>query len=158
MIDYSKELKTQQKEIDQLLLQLKNREKAYEGLPEGAIRVTTSRGKPQYFFRKEGDTKSEYLHEKDLELACKLVRREYDRDSLRKLEKMKRVLKRFLKNYNAKEVGELYGNLCEGRKVFVTPVESTDEMYVEKWMEEHLGEQNPFPEQGKYETEQGGVR
>ena len=83
MNDYSKELKAQQDEIDQLIQQLKNRESMYKGLPKGTIRVTASRGKSQFFFRKEGDTKSEYLHEKDKELAYKLVQREYDRDALR---------------------------------------------------------------------------
>ena len=155
MIDYSKELKAQQKEIEQLYQRIKKKRSDYEGLPEGAIRVTSSRGKPQYFFRKEGETKSVYLHEKDKELAGRLVQREYDREALRKLEKMERVIKQFLRNYNAKEIEELYGNLCEGRKAVVTPLEITDTMYVEKWLKEHLGEQNPYPEQGKYETELG---
>lgn len=155
MIDYSRELKIQQQEIEQLIQRLKNHEKEYKGLPQGVIRVTASRGKPQYFFRKEGEGKSLYLHEKDRELACKLVQREYDRDALRKLEKMNRAMRQFLKNYNAKEMEELYENLCEGRKAVVKPIEITDAMFIEKWLEEHLGEQNPFPEQGKYETEQG---
>jgi len=155
MNDYSKELKAQQDEIDQLIQQLKNRESMYKGLPKGTIRVTASRGKAQYFFRKEGDTKSEYLHEKDKELAYKLVQREYDRDALRKLDKMKRDINRFLRNYNSKEIEEFYANLCEGRKAVVKPLELTDAMYVEKWLEEHLGEKNPYPETGKYETMQG---
>ena len=155
MIDYSRELKIQQQEIEQLIQRLKNHEKEYKGLPQGVIRVTASRGKPQYFFRKEGEGKSLYLHEKDRELACKLVQREYDRDALRKLEKMNRAMRQFLKNYNAKEMEELYENLCVGRKAVVKPIEITDAMFIEKWLEEHLGEQNPFPEQGKYETEQG---
>ncbi|MBO5987158.1 MAG: hypothetical protein J6Q02_10255 [Lachnospiraceae bacterium] len=47
MNDYSKELKAQQNEIDQLIQQLKNRESMYKGLPKGTIRVTASRGKAQ---------------------------------------------------------------------------------------------------------------
>lgn len=155
MIDYSKELKTQQMEIEELLRQLKKRERAYDKLPEGVIRVTADRGKHQYFFRKEGDPKSIYIREKDRELACKLVQREFDRNALKKLEEMRGALTRFLKNYDVNAMADLYENLCEGRKAIVTPLEITDAAYVEKWLEEHRGEQNPYPEQGKYETEQG---
>ena len=71
------------------------------------------------------------------------------------LEEMRGVLTRFLKNYGVNAMANLYENLCEGRKAVVTPIEVPDALYVEKWLEEHRGEQNPYPEQGKYETEQG---
>ena len=155
MIDYSKELFEQKEEIERLIRAVTKQKEEYTGLPEGTIKVSPSGGRPQYFLRKERTAKAEYVPTKERELIAKLIKKEYAIRSLRELEEMKKCLQKFLDKYHPKALQRQYANLCEGRKVFVTPIELTDEMYVEKWFSEHLGEQNPFPEQGKYETEQG---
>ena len=155
MIDYSKELFEQKREIERLIRVAQKQKEECEGLPEGRIKVSPSGGKPQYFFRKEGATKAEYIPAKERELVAKLIKKEYATKSLRELKEMQKYLQNFLDKYHPQALQYQYANLCEGRKAFVTPYELTDAMYVEKWLEEHLGEKNPYPETGKYETMQG---
>ena len=71
------------------------------------------------------------------------------------MQSMQKQLSHFLKKYDAKALGKIYDRLCSGRKVFVVPMEISDAAYIKQWLEEHPGEQNPYPEKGKYETEQG---
>ncbi|MBR6150690.1 MAG: hypothetical protein IKQ25_05365 [Lachnospiraceae bacterium] len=155
MIDYSKELFEQKEEIERLIRMAKKQKEECAGIPEGMIKVSPSGGKPQYFFRKEGEAKAKYIPAKEKEFVAKLIKREYAIRSLSKLEEMKKCLQSFLDKYHPQALQHQYANLCEGRKVFLSPFELTDGMYVQQWLEEHPGEKNPYPEQGKYETIQG---
>lgn len=155
MIDCSKELKMQQKEIEQFIMKIKKMKKNYKGLPKGKVNVSASRGQPQYFFRKEGAKKAEYVSLKDREIIGQIIRREYEEQVLRELETMQKALSQFLKKYDAKALEKTYERLCGGRKIFVEPIEISDEAYIKQWLEERPGEKNPYPEKGKYETEQG---
>lgn len=155
MIDYTKELYEQKKEIAALIRKIKKEQKNYADIPRGKIRVSSSRGFTQYFFKEEGAEKSVYISANKKENIGKWIQREYEERGLKELERMEKELKRFLSNYNPKALEQLYNNLCKGRKIFIDPLEITDEMYVEKWFNEHEGEQNPFPEKGKFETDLG---
>jgi hypothetical protein len=157
MIDHSEELRAQQREIERFIMKLKKREKNHEALPEGSLRVTSSGRFPQYFFRKQGTEKSVYLPAKDKNMVGRIIQRDYDRKALQKLDELKKELDRFMSHYDAKALERLYGGLCEGRKRFVDPLEITDGMFIERWMEENQGEKNPYPEPGKYETEKGEI-
>ena len=155
MIDYSKELKEQFRELKSLLASAKKRKKAQEGLPEGSLRVTNSKGFPQYYFREKGAGKAVYVHAKDKAIIPKLIQREYENKAFKALEEEYRNMESFLKKYDPKCLDEIYDKLCKGRKEYVTPIAITDEEYVKQWMEEHPGGQNYYPEQGKYETDRG---
>ncbi|MBO4478007.1 MAG: hypothetical protein J5757_06730 [Lachnospiraceae bacterium] len=155
MFDYSKALREQMYEIDELIFKLKKSENAMRGLAEGSVRVTSSHGCQQYYFWRQGASDEEYIPTKDKEFAHKLIQREYDRKVLKKLQKLKKEMIRFLCHYNVKGVDETYERLCKGRQSVITPVDLTDEMFVERWREMNPGGQNPYPEGGRYETEGG---
>lgn len=155
MIDYSNEIRQQIFEINEMISKVKKGEKSYAGLPEGSIRVSSVRGRQQYLFTRQGSDEEKYIPTKDKEFAHKLIQREYDRKVLKKLQKLKKEMIRFLCHYNVKGVDETYERLCKGRQSVITPVDLTDEMFVERWREMNPGGQNPYPEGGRYETEGG---
>ncbi len=155
MYDYTKEIRKQLDEVERLLVIAGRREKTLAGLPEGKVRVSTSNKCPQYFFREKGTSDSVYMPSKNNELIKNLLQREYDRTVLKRLEDMRVGMNSLLKHYSPGTLDDLYDRLCEGRKKHVKPIELTDKMYEEKWLEEHPGEKNPFPDQGKYETDRG---
>lgn len=157
MIDYSRELKEQKQEVDRLVQKTKKHKKAFEGLAEGNIRVSASNGCPQYYFTEKGSGHEKYIPSKDKEFTRRLVQRDYEEKALRKLESMQHDMDRFLKKCDAKILDHLYDNLCDGRKILVTPLSLPDDEYVKRWLESFPGEQNPYPEQGKYETDQGEI-
>ena len=156
MIDYSKELKEQQAEIADLIMKIKKREKAFIDLPEGNIRVTAAGGgQSQYFFKDKDALKAKYIPAKDRGNLAKMLQRDYERRVLEELVAMEKRLDVFLRNFDAKAVENIYVKLCEGRRKLVNPLVLSDEFYIQKWLEEHPGEQNPYPEKGIFETEQG---
>ncbi len=157
MIDYSRELREQKLEVDKIVQKARKHKKAFEGLVEGNIRVSASNGCPQYYFTEKGSQQEKYIPTKDKEFARRLVQRDYEKKALRKLESMQRDMECFLKKYDAKILDRLYEKLCDGRKTLVTPLAIPDDEYVKRWLESFPGEQNPYPEQGKYETEQGEI-
>lgn len=155
MIDYSGELRKQKEEIEKMIMKIKKEEKAYESLPEGSIRVSSTDGRIQYLFKKKDSIKEEYVAAKDVQNIGRIIQREYDRKAMKTLKNMNKHLNAFLEKYDSKALSKMHANLCEGRKRFINPLELCDEAFVEKWMEDHPGEQNTYPEQRKYETEQG---
>lgn len=156
MIDYSKELMEQHAEIENMIMKLKKSINNYTGLPEGSIRVTASGGgQKQYFYKAKGSLNEIYVPSKNRDFLAKMIQRDYEKRSLEKLVEMEKRLDAFLKKYDPMAIKKMYTNLCEGRKAFVKPLVLSDKEYVQNWMEEHQGEQNPFPEKGLYETEQG---
>lgn len=157
MIDYSRELKAQLQEIEKLIMKARKQKKNFDGLEEGSMRVCASKRWPQYYFKEKGASKEKYIPAKDKEFVRKIMQRDYNLKALRKLEEMQHELERFVQKYDVKEFERLYDELCEARKAFVTPLEMSRDAYIEKWMNEHPGGQNPYPEQGKYETERGEI-
>lgn len=155
MIDYSRELKEQFIELRELLTSAKKRKKRHAGLPEGSLRITASNGSPQYYFREKDAEKSSYVHAKDREIIPKLIQAEYDEKILKALEEACHNFERFLNNYNPRFLDEIYDKLCKARKELVSPITLSDEAFINQWMEKIQGEQNPYPKQVIYETEQG---
>lgn len=100
MIDYTKELYEQKKEIAALIRKIKKEQKNYADIPRGKIRVSSSRGFTQYFFKEEGAEKSVYISANKKENIGKWIQREYEERGLKELERMEKELKRFLSNYN----------------------------------------------------------
>ena len=126
MIDYTNEIYEQKTEIEALIRKIKKEQKKYTDIPRGNIRVASSRGFTQYFFKEEGAEKSVYISANKKENIGKWIQREYEERGLKELERMEKELKRFLSNYNPKALEQLYNNLCKGRKIFIDLLEITD--------------------------------
>ena len=68
---------------------------------------------------------------------------------------LQKRLQKFISVYNINEITDAYDNLSEGRKKYVVPLIESDDMYTERWLEQHPGNQNTFPEKGLYQTNRG---
>lgn len=154
MIDNTKELKKQLIEIESMMDELRRKEKIYKDLPEGRMRVTTSKKNAQFYYATPTSPAYKYLPASEKEFIKKFLQREYDRKAAKILLKMKNATERSL-FHNVGELRNAYEKLCKGRKNLVSPIEPTDDIFIGKWLEENPGAQNTFPEQGKYETEAG---
>ena len=78
MIDYRNELIGQFNEIRGMINTLEKRKTRYKGLDDGKILVTSCRGVPQYYFRKNGDKKREYIKSARRDMIRLLIQRDYD--------------------------------------------------------------------------------
>ena len=155
MEDYSKPLLKQLKELEDVIAKLEKSSKKHGKLPNGRLYVKGSHGYPQYYFQDNLTSEKRYLHASDSKLIKQLVQAEYEEKALDHLRKMKALLYRFLHSYNVNSIYALYDSLCPGRRSLVNPVLPDNDSYVQTWLEQHPGGQNPYPETGKYLTERG---
>lgn len=157
MEDYSKPLFEQLKELEDLIAKLERDIKKHGKIPDGKMYVKGSHGYPQYYFQDNQTFEKHYLHSSDGKLIAKLAQYDYDQKALDHIKKMKAQLYRFLLSYDVNSIPAIYDKLCPGRKSLVTPVLPSDAEYIQNWLEEHPGGQNPYPEPGKYLTERGEI-
>ena len=155
MISYKDELNKQLEELRQLEKKAANREKTYKGLEKGSIRVSKSRGHFQYHFRKEGEEKEQYISKIDISRIRLLVQREYDEKVHNLLKDMINRLEKFNGKYDADSIDDLYENLRDGRREFVTPIRPTREMIINNWYATHKGNQNSYERKYEFPTLRG---
>lgn len=131
-------------------------ERSLKKAPLGALVLSSSHGKTQYYLKSE-EQKKTYLDKSQIELVEALAQKEYDMVLQKEISKQEQLIHKILKILPTKEVEDLYKNLHEGRKKFVTPHFMTNEKYVEQWLKvKYKGKPN-FDEHLKYTTEKGEV-
>lgn len=155
MQDFSKQLYEQLNELEELLSMSEKAMRKLTRLPQGRMFVKGSHGYPQYYFQDAKTAQIRYLHSSENKLITQLAQLDYERKLTSLLKKQKSILSHFLSTYDVNSIHALYDNLCLARKSIVTPVLLSDDAYVKSWLEEHPGNQNPYPEPGKYLTERG---
>lgn len=96
-----------------------------------------------------------YVRKADLGIIQKMAQQEYLSELQEAVKRQKKTLEHFLKNYNIQELDEIYEKKCNAKKIIISPLIQPVQEYVEQWLCDHPGQQNPFPEKGKYVTERG---
>lgn len=99
--------------------------------------------------------KRQYLREENIDVASNIVKNAYYNRTLNTVKEQRTAINRFLKCFDENAIKNIYNNLGEGRRQFISPVIPTDEDFIELWLQENSGEQNPYPENAKYITENG---
>ena len=104
--------------------------------PEGTVKSMLCHGKyPQFYYSEDGRTPPrKYAGIRKQRLVKQLVQRDYYEKALKYLDPALRKLQSFMKWYDPEELNRLYASLPEARKQLVTPLEPTDEMFIEEWL------------------------
>ncbi|MBQ6589617.1 MAG: hypothetical protein IJI01_13215 [Butyrivibrio sp.] len=107
------------------------------------------------YYTVNADGQRVYIKKKDRDK----VRRKFQRDYLENVKKVvitqRYRLDHFLKLYDISAISNVYDNLCDARKQMVSPIIDTKESYVAKWLAEHPGNMNTFPQEGVFLTDNG---
>ncbi len=140
--------------MDELIDTTEKRIKANRLYEKRPVRISKRKTGYQYYWENP-DGKRVYVQTHDLELVKKKVQMDYDLALKDKLLSIRFLMAKFLKLYNIDEITGVYDNMCEARKMLVTPLVKTDEDYVKEWKAAHVGSQNPFPEERQFTTESG---
>ena len=151
------ELEQEKEELEKLLRTMK---KANKKVPEGSLRIIRSKGKyPQYYHYQSEDEKQEkrlrYLSKREMKLVQKLAQKQYDMDVMECLDRRIGAIRSFLGQYKVADIQAIYENLSEDRKVLVSPVIKTDEMFECEWRESIWANSNDFPKEIEFYTEAG---
>ncbi len=158
MKNYSIQLEQQLKEIDELI-RISNRNLSkLKDVPDIRVNVGKSNGCDQYYF--VGDDKSncpklKYSKVSDRKLVKRIVQRDYEVAINKKLLDMRKRLDKFLRAYDLDDIQKEFMKLPYAKRKLITPLVESDEQYIERWLLEHEGGQNTYPEEGQFITAKG---
>lgn len=129
--------------------------------PEGCLKYQ-NRGGNTYFYQQymNEDTKQwerKYIKKENLSLAGKLAQKHYYMAIRPVLEKSLDELKRLIKEYHPEKIDKIYDGLSMERKKLVVPFQDSREERIRIWLEETYEKNNAYPENLRFETEQGDL-
>ena len=154
------------KKVDKLLI----------NVPEGSLKSQNVKGKTYYYHQYmikdnnseknnckgkdsnnvDSQLKIEYI-KKDSTLAKDLANKQYNSALKSTITNNLKCLKTFVNKYQAEKMDNIYDNLSAARKKLVIPLYSTIKEQVRVWSEEEYEANNNYPENLRYETEQGDI-
>ncbi len=104
--------------------------------PKGTMRLNTSNGKTQFFYREEPDMRAGiYIPQKDFVLAQTLAQKGYDQKVLQSIEQEIKAIEKYLSGLPKVEAEKIYETLHIERQKLITPIRETDEQYIKRWAE-----------------------
>ncbi len=155
MENYKNKLEEQLQQLNSLIKRSNKNIAKYKDLGQGSIHVSRCRGNSQYYYIDKTLGIRKYMGaDKEKEIK-KYIQRDYEFVLNKKLKELHKRLQKFISLYDIKEIFDVYDSLIDGRKEYVTPLIEPNEMFIEKWLEQHPGQQNSFPEEGIYQTNRG---
>jgi len=127
--------------------------------PQGCLKFQ-NKGENTYFYQQYmNESKNmwdrKYIKKENISLAKDLAQKHYYTVIKPVLEKSLNALKSFIKQYHPEEIEKIYDSLSSERKNLITPLYDSREEQIRKWNEEIYEKNNSYPENLKYETEQG---
>ncbi len=104
-------------------------------LPPGRIRMA-HRGNGVRFYhvtdpKCPGGT---YISRCEESVVAKLFQKDYEKSALTEMERWLDLLNKFIAEYRPQVLGEIFAEMPELRRVFVTPVQFPDEEYAKRWL------------------------
>ena len=121
--------------------------------PEGSIRISKSAANAHYYLITDSkDTNGQYIRRSERELISNLVNKSYAEAFLKCAKSEYIAITKLLACKNMGRAENIYSELNEYRKPFVTPILMTDDEYLTIW-ENVQFKTNPYrPEDKVYET------
>ena len=146
-------------EVPQLENALKKIDAFLNHAPEGCLKWQNKKGKTYYYHQYMKDNKwvRRYIKKGELSLAKKLAQKHYYISIRPILKKKLDEIKRFTKKCPSNELEEIYDNLSDERKSLVTPIQISVKEKVKQWQAEAYEKNLMYPENLRYETEQGDM-
>lgn len=103
--------------------------------PTGYIRIQKYRSDFQYYLRTEPyDFRGKYIRKNDMEIAEKIIQRDYYHDLLKETNSQIAALEHFINSYHPQKSITAYSNLSEARKRLITPPLLPDEDYINQFL------------------------
>ncbi len=127
-----------------------------DGAPEGKVRVSTRRGKDQFYLcQSSGRINGRYLKKEERSLAEKLVCKDYADRLIRRIDKELRLISTYMQTLECENPNNVYEMLIKQRQKIVQPILLSPEQYAERWMKQAYEANPAFSDQRLYETKRG---
>ena len=127
--------------------------------PEGCLKWQNRNGKTYYYhqFMRGDKWVRRYIKKSEIALAKKLAQKHYYLEIKPILEKNLNEIKKFSKKCPSDEMETVYDNLSVERKRLVMPIQLSVKEKVKQWQAEVYDKNLMYPENLRYETEQGDI-
>lgn len=119
------------KRIEMLKSLIKEKQAVLEHAPEDSIRISASSGRTQYYLCRQGVRK--YMKKSELLLVQELCQKDYEQRILNCAVKELKQLEGFRDKYSYDKCEDVYSNMHEKRKQFITPMILPDDEYIKAW-------------------------
>lgn len=134
--------------------------------PEGCLKWQNRRKKTYYYQQymekedKNGSSRKwnrKYISNGNVSIAKDLAKKHYYIALKSVIQKRLMALRKFIRNYPVAEIETIYDEMCDERKVLIEPIEITAKERVKQWNEEVYEKNTSYPENLRYQTEQGDI-
>ena len=136
-----------QAKVQELQSLISSKKKSLKHAPDGRLRISMHRGKPQWFHvadaRLPGGSAEDggavprpggvFIPASEGNFARSLAQKMYDQGVLAAAEKSLSAVERFMDDYLPVDIAGIYANLHESRQSLVVPVRLLDEEFVRRW-------------------------
>ena len=163
-----------EKEINKLEKIMQKIDDFLREAPEGCLKWQHKKGKTYYYQQYKESTletshnktdskpnkckwKRKYITKENMILAKTLAKKHYYIALKDVVQNRIKALKTFTKYYPDREIDAIYEQLSEERKRLIEPIGQTLRDKVKQWDEEIYEKNTSFPENLRYETEQGDI-
>lgn len=134
-----------------------------ENAPEGCLKWQNLKGKTYYYQQYMEQTANDsskkwvrkYIKKNNITIAKQLAQKHYYTVVKPIAERKLIELKNFMKKYQATKIEEIYDSLSAERRKLVLPLQMSVKEQVKRWLEDTYEQNAMYPENLRYETEQG---
>lgn len=134
-----------------------------ENAPEGCLKWQNLKGKTYYYQQYMEQTANDsskkwvrkYIKKNNITIAKQLAQKHYYTVVKPIAERKLKELKNFMKKYQATKIQEIYDSLSAERRKLVLPLQMSVKEQVKRWLEDTYEQNAMYPENLRYETEQG---
>ncbi|WP_051524553.1 hypothetical protein [Pseudobutyrivibrio sp. MD2005] len=152
------ELLKEQERIAALLAKSNKNIVKYRNVSNEHVHFSCKKNYERYYLYNEETGKRTYIKHNQLASYSKNIQRDYELAVNRRLAKKSKAIEKAIKcleGIELADVHKLYNDMPKMKKDIVMPIIEDDETYITRWRMEHPGNQNPYPEKGRYQTNRG---
>ncbi len=147
------------KQIEEMEKQLRMIDEFQCGAPQGCLKYQR-RNENILFYHQYMDESTKkwdrkYIRKENIALAKDLAQKHYYTAVRPVLEKSLKELNKFITQYHPEEIEKIYDCLSPERKMLIVPLHDSKEARIQKWNVEKYETNDLYPENLKFETEQG---
>ncbi len=142
-------------ELEKLAAENNKRIQVLADVPRGRARIFRKGNKDEYYFKEKGTEIEKYISSDKQDYFRKILQLDYENKIKNQIEKELENLNKCLRYCDESKLMNIYLRMCDARKEMISPIIDTDEMYIDEWMKQNPGGQNPFEFSSSYETNRG---
>lgn len=148
----------EQKRLSELLAQSNKNLNKYKNVEDVHVQTSIRKGYEQYYLYDPKSKKRKYIKHDELKKYTKSIQKDYETTVNKMLKKKNKAFEKILKydkDLDMSDIKLIYGQMPDMKKRLIKPLIEDDEMYIERWLDEHPGNKNTYKEGTSYKTNRG---